>query len=618
MTQPQTLTSRARADVPAHYTWQLDDLYASEAAWRADKTATAAAVPGLGAYRGRLCASGATLAEGLELHSRLEQAIVRLSVYASLLSDQDTRLAGPQGLQQEMQQLAAVFGTEAAFIEPEVLRCGAAVEPLIAAEPRLEPYVFFLRDIARRAAYTRSDAEERILAAAAPLAAAPGDIYGIITNADFPYPTITLHDGSTLRVDQAGYSAVRVSARRDDRAAGMAAFFQALGTFSSTFGTTLSGNVQKSLFYARSRGYASTLEMALNPPNLPVSVYTRLIEGVRRSLPVFHRYLALRRRMLAVEELHYHDLYAPLVPALADTYTPEEAMAHLAEALAPLGGEYVAVVAQAFRDRWIDMYPNAGKRSGAYSEGAAYGVHPFILMNYLGTYNDMSTLAHELGHTMHSYFSNRTQPYPRAAYHTFVAEVASTFNEELLVHHMLGRITDDAARLSLLGNYVEGIKSTVFRQTQFAEFELRFHERAQRGEPLTGEAVAQLYLALTREYYGHAAGVCTVDDYVAHEWSFIPHFYRDFYVFQYATSFAASTALAGPVLAGDPDAARRFLAFLGSGGSQYPIDLLKGAGVDMTTDAALDLTVHRMVQAMDEMEAILERRSGARERGTRA
>jgi oligoendopeptidase F len=313
--------------------------------------------------------------------------------------------------------------------------------------------------------------------------------------------------------------------------------------------------------------------------------------------------------MIDVPELHYFDLYAPLVPALEEHYTPEEALGHLTSALAPLGGEYVDVIARALQERWIDMFPNDGKRSGAYSEGAAFDVHPFILMNYQGTFNDMSTLAHELGHTMHSYFSNRTQPYPRAEYHTFVAEVASTFNEELLVDYMLRRMTNDDARLSVLGNYVEGIKSTVFRQTQFAEFELRLHECAQRGEPLTGDSLARLYLDITRHYYGHDEGVCQVDDYIAHEWSFIPHFYRDFYVFQYATSFTASTALAAKVIEGDTAAGARFLTFLGSGGSKYPIELLRDAGVDMTTDAPLDLTIRRMEGAMDEMEAILARRS---------
>jgi oligoendopeptidase F len=288
-------------------------------------------------------------------------------------------------------------------------------------------------------------------------------------------------------------------------------------------------------------------------------------------------------------------------------YTPEEAQKHVLASMAPLGAQYVSVVQQAFNQRWLDWYPTEGKRSGAYSNGGAYDVHPYMLLNYLGQYNDMSTLTHELGHTMHSYFSNKTQPYPTAGYATFVAEVASTFNEALLIEHMLKQIKDEPTRLSLLGNYLEGIKSTVFRQTQFAEFELRMHEMGQKGQPITGDALAKLYLDITKRYYGHDRGVTVVDDYIAHEWSYIPHFYRDFYVFQYATSFTAAEALASKVLAGDAEATRKYLTFLGSGGSKYPVDLLKDAGVDMTTDEPLDLTIRKMNQVMDEMETILAR-----------
>jgi oligoendopeptidase F len=368
----------------------------------------------------------------------------------------------------------------------------------------------------------------------------------------------------------------------------------------------MNSNVQKSLFYAKSRKYGSNLELALDGPNIPVSVYMRLIDGVNRHLPTFHRYLGLRRRMLGVvDALHYYDLYAPLVASVDLKYTPEESEEHLLAAFAPLGPDYVAVVRRSFRERWIDFFPTDGKRSGAYSQGGAYDVHPYMLLNYLGKYDDMSTLAHELGHTMHSYYSNRTQPYVTANYHTFVAEVASTFNEALLIDYMLTRIDDDATRLSLLGNFLEGIKGTVFRQTQFAEFELRMHEMAQRGEPITGDALAALYLEITRRYYGHAGGVTVVDDYVAHEWSFIPHFYREFYVFQYATSFTAAEALAAKVLGGDEAATARYLTFLGTGGSKYPIDLLRDAGVDMTTDEPLDLTMRKMNRVMDEIEALL-------------
>jgi oligoendopeptidase F len=289
-------------------------------------------------------------------------------------------------------------------------------------------------------------------------------------------------------------------------------------------------------------------------------------------------------------------------------YTPEEAQQLVTVASAPLGSDYVSVLHRSFSDRWLDWYPAEGKRSGAYSNGGAYDVHPYILLNYLGQYNDVSTLAHELGHTMHSYYSNKTQPYALADYPTFVAEVASTFNEGLLMDYMLKQIKDEPTRLSLLGSYLENIKATVFRQTQFAEFELRMHEMGLKGEPVTGDALTRLYFDITKRYYGHDEGVVVVDDYVAYEWSYIPHFYSDFYVFQYATSFAAAQMLAAQVLAGDAAATKRYLTFISSGGSKYPIELLKEAGVDMTTDEPLDLTIRKMNAVMDEMEKLLAAR----------
>lgn len=598
---------RDRARIPERYTWNLADLYPDEAAWRAHKERITAEVPRLRGYQGRLATSPQTLAEALELASHLDKELSRLYVYASLLSDEDTRQPGPRGMQQEMQQIYANFTAQASFIEPEVLRIGApAIDAFLATEPRLQPYAFHLRDIARRAPHTLSDAEEKILADAGPLAGAATNIYTILANADFPYPTITTSDGRTVTVDQAGYAELRTSPNRDDRKAAMSAFFTALGGFSRTFGTTMNASVQKALFYSRARKYGSTLEAALDGPNVPVSVYTRLIDGVNRHLPTFHRYLRLRRRMLGIaDDLHYYDLYAPLVPSVDLRYTPEEAMQHVVAAMAPLGRDYQDVLRRAWEERWIDWYPSEGKVSGAYSNGSAYDVHPYMLLNYLGQYTDVSTLAHELGHTMQSYYSNRAQPYPTAGYPTFVAEVASTFNEALLIHHMLAQITDVPARLSLLGSYLENIKATVFRQTQFAEFELRMHEMGEKGQPITGEALAALYGDITRRYYGHDEGIAVVDEYVAHEWSYIPHFYRDFYVFQYATSFAAAEALSARVLAGDQEATRRYLAFLAAGGSKYPIDLLKDAGVDMTTDEPLDLTMRKMNAIMDEMERLL-------------
>jgi oligoendopeptidase F len=599
---------RDRAKVPDALKWNLADIFPSDEAWRAQKEKIEKELPRLREFQGTLGASPKTLADALEFMSRLDKELTRLFVFASMLSDQDTRLSGPQGMQQEMQLLFARFGAEAAFVEPEILKVGTAtIDKAISTEPRLTPYAFYLRDIFRRAAHTLSDAEEKLLADAGPLAGSPNNIYTILTNADFPYPTITLKDGKTVKVDQAGYSDLRTSPVREVRQAAMSAFFAALGGFSRTMGMTMNSSVQRSLFYSRARKYPSNLEAALNGPNVPVSVYTRLVDGVNRHLPTFHRYLRLRKRMMGItDDLHYYDLYAPLVAEVNLRYTPEEAQKHIVAAMAPLGHEYTGILQRAFKERWLDWYPTEGKVSGAYSNGGAYDVHPFMLLNYQGQYNDISTVAHELGHTMQSYFSNKTQPYVTASYPTFVAEVASTFNEALLVDYMLKQVTDTPTRLSLLGNYLEGIKATVFRQTQFAEFELRMHEMGEKGQPITGDAVAELYLSITKKYYGHDQKILIVDDYIAHEWSFIPHFYRDFYVFQYATSFTAAEALSAKVLAGDQDAIQRYITFLSSGGSKYPVDLLKNAGVDMTTDEPLNLTIRRMNQVMDEMEKLLK------------
>jgi len=595
-----------RSRIPDQYKWNLADIYPSDAAWRAAKDAFAAEIPSIGKYKGQLMSSPKTLADALETLSSKSKEFRRLASYASLLADQDTRDSAHQGMRQEMTQVGATFASEASYINPEILKAGKAqVEKFIAAEPRLKPYRHDLDDLVRREAHTLSDKEEQILAAARPVEGSASNIFGILANADFPYPTVTLSDGKKVRLDSQGYEGSRSSANREDREKVMSGFFTALGSFSRTYGATMNAEVQKVAFDAKVRHYGTPLESELDDANIPTSVYTRLLDGVNKNLPAFHRYLKLRKRMMGLSDLHYYDLYAPLVGSVKLEYSPEEAQKLVLGAVAPLGPEYTATIQKAFNDRWIDLLPSTGKRSGAYSSGGVYDVHPYMLINYNGKYTDVSTLAHELGHTMQSYFSNHTQPYPMAGYPIFVAEVASTFNESLLNDYMLKQIKDDDAKLSLLGSYLENIKGTVFRQTQFAEFELRMHEMAQKGQPITGESLARLYLDITRRYYGHDQKICIVDDYIAHEWSFIPHFYRDFYVFQYATSFTASEALAAKVKTGDADATKRYLAFLHAGGSKYPIELLKDAGVDMTTDEPLDLTVKQMNRVMDEMEKIL-------------
>ena len=606
---PVAAQERDRSQVPDQFKWNLADIYPTDAAWRAAKEKVAADIPQLKQYQGKLGTSPATLADALERAYALNKEISRAYVYASMLADQDTRDAAHQGMQQEMVQLYATFSAATSFLEPEILKLekGTTVR-FTANEPRLKKYEFYLADIERRARHTLTDKEEALLAMAGPLGGAPSNVFGILSNADFPYPTVTLSDGKQITVGQANFTAYRGVPNRKDRETVMAAFFTSLGKFGRTFGTTIDGEVQKVAFYAKARKYDSSLEFALDSANIPVPVYTRLVDGVNKNLATFHRYLNLRKRMMGLNDLHYYDLYAPLVGSVNLSYTPEQAQKNVLEAVAPLGAEYQATIKRAFAERWIDLFPTPGKRSGAYSNGGAYDIHPYMLINYNGNYEDMTTLAHELGHTMQSFFSNKTQPYPTADYPIFVAEVASTFNESLLNGYMLRTIKDDDTRLALLGTYLENAKGTVFRQTQFAEFEMRMHDMAAKGEPITGDAMAKLYLEITRKYYGHDQKICIVDDYIANEWSYIPHFYRDFYVFQYATSFTASEALAQKVKSGDPQAVKKYLAFLSSGGSKYAIDLLKEAGVDMTTDEPLQLTLKEMNRVMDEMEAILAKK----------
>jgi oligoendopeptidase F len=601
---------RDRASVEDRFKWNLADIYPATAAWAAEKDALKAAMPALARYTGQLGTSSGTLADALDLMFDLGRRVTRVSVYAGMLADEDTRNATTQGMRQEIRALSAAYGSQVAYVEPEILRIDpATIERFLASEPRLKTYAVYLRDIARRAPHTLSAAEERILADAAQATAAPGTTFGILSNADLPYPTITVSDGRSVKVDQARFLELRASAIRGDRRAGMEAFFGALGGFQRTFGTTMDGSIQGSLFQARTRKYPSTLAMALNGPNIPAEVYTRLVDGINRHLPTFHRSLALRKRMMGLQDdMHYYDLYAPVVTSINLTYSPEDAQQHVLGALAPLGTDYTAVVRRAFDDRWLDWFPTEGKVAGAYSTGGAYDVHPYILLNYQGRLDDVGVLAHEMGHTVHSYLSNRAQPYATAGYPIFVAEVGSIFNEALFSDYMLKRITDEPTRLALLGSYLDNVRQTVFRQTQFAEFELRMHEMASRGEPITGASLAKLYLEVARKYYGHDRQIVLVDDYIAHEWSLVPHFYSDFYVFQYATSFTAAAALSARVLSGDAAARDAYLAFLASGGSDYPVELLKRAGVDMTTDEPLDLAMRRMNQVMDEIERILDRR----------
>lgn len=598
-----------RADIAVKDTWNLKDLYRSDESWSKELQKLAGQFDKVLGYKGKLGGSGGQLLGCLDFDSDISKEFGRLYSYASMQSDQDTRESKPLGMKQQLEQIMTEYNSKASFIEPEILGMDSQrIDELIKQEPKLKIYKMYLYDILRTKAHKLSEKEEKIMAETSLIAHSAGAIYRIFSNAELPYPEIQLSDGSKVLLNKAGYSKYRAVTNRDDREKVFKAFWKTFADFEQTFGVQLYSNVKKDMFYAKVRNYDSSLERALDRYNIPMEVYMTLIENVHKNLDTFHRYLKLKKRMLGVDQLRYSDLYAPVVKGVDLEYTYEQGQKLVIDSAKPLGKDYIKVLKKCFKDRWIDVYPNLGKRSGAYSNGSAYDVHPYILLNYNGKYDDVSTLTHELGHTMHSYYSNKAQPYSMADYSTFVAEVASTFNEALLINKMLTEIKDEDTRLSLLMDYLEGIRQTVFRQTQFAEYELRIHQIAERKEPLTGESLTKLYGDILKEYYGHDKSVCYIDDAYAVEWAYIPHFYYNFYVYQYATSFTASTALVEKILNKEKGAVEKYIKFISSGGSDYPINLLRDAGVDMTTAEPFNKTMAAMNRTMDEIEKILEKR----------
>ena len=601
--------TQKREEVPVKDTWNLGDIYDSDEQWSEAKQKLAAQFDRVLRYKGKLATSASQLLACLDFNSRLVKELDRLHSYAYMKSDEDTRNSKYLAMRQEVEQLITDYSSKASFIEPEIAKMEkSTIDKFIRKKTGLRIYKMYLYDIHRTWAYRLSEKEEKILAEAGLLADGPSSIYMIFSNAELPYPEIKLSDGTLAKLSKAGYARYRAVTDRSDREAVFQAFWETFNNFKGTFGVQLYANVKKDMFYARTRNYKSSLESALDKDNIPTKVYLSLIDNINKNLDTFHRYLTLKRRMLGVDKLKYSDVYAPVFEEVDLDYTFEEAEQLVLEAFEPLGEDYTRCVKEAFEKRWIDVYPTPGKRAGGYCNGDTYDVHPYILLNYNGQYDDVSTLAHELGHAMHSYYSNKTQPYPTADYSIFVAEVASTLNEALLIDKMLKEAKDSDTRLSLMMNYLEGARQTLFRQTQFAEFELSIHEKAERGEPLTGDVLNKLYGDILKKYYGHDKGVCFIDDKFTVEWAYVPHFYYNFYVYQYATSFTASTALSEKILNKEKGAVKKYIEFLSAGGSDYPIELLKKAGVDMTTHRPFDKTMVAMNRIMDTIEDILDQK----------
>jgi oligoendopeptidase F len=515
----------------------------------------------------------------------------------------------------EAESLYVKLDAASAWVRPELLALPPArIKAALAAEPRLEAWRFYLQDVLRWRPHTLRAEEEKLVSMAAELGAAPQNTYGVLANADLPYPTVQLSTGDPVRLDAAGFDRARQAPVREDRVKAFQAFYGTLKGFERTTGSTLHAALRAHVFEQEAHRFGSTLEAALFRDNVPTAVYRQLIQDVNANLGTLHRYLGIRRRLLGLERLGYEDLLAPLVKEVDRRYDIAEAQQLTLAAVAPLGSEYQARLRHGFESGWTDFLPSTGKRSGAYSTGV-YGVHPYQLLNFNGSWMDVSTLAHESGHSMHTLLAFEHQPFPTSSYAIFVAEVASTLNENLLFQRALAGAATEAERLSLLGSRLELQRRTLFHQALFAEFELAIHQRAEQGEALTGEKLSAAFLALLRRYYGHDRGVCQVDEAYGVVWAAIPHFYYGYYVYQYSTSLVASTALAKAIrdeaAQGSTATRDRYLEMLSSGGSGYPVDLLRRAGVDMTTSAPFQAAMADMNATMDQIEAILARAPGA-------
>ncbi len=590
------------------YKWDLTDIYLSDEAWNEAKEALIQEIDKVDAFKGTLNQSAKQLLQALEFRSNFWKEASKLSNYASFNADLDTRNMNYLGMKQECQQIFSDFTARTAYVEPEILSAEwSVIKSFLEEEPGLKPYEKILNDMFRLKEHTLGEAEGRIFALSSMVYRVPGSVYNTFTNAEMPNPELTLSNGEKVILDASGYAKYRALPNRNDRALVFQSFFENMENYQATLGELLYGGVKKDVYRSKARNYDTSLEAVLDVNKIPEKVYHALINNVNSNLAAFHRYLNLKKRMMGLDTLRYLDLYAPVVKEVSLSYNFEEGKEILISSLAPLGPDYVSVIKKAFDERWIDVYPSTGKVSGAYCNGADYEGHPYILLNYNDLYNDVSTASHELGHAMHSYYTNKTQPYPSTGYSTFVAEVASTFNEVLLFDYTINEIKDAETKLSLLMEWLDGFKGTIFRQTQFAEFELRIHEAVEKGTPLTGKFLSELYFEIVKKYYGHDQGVCFVDDYIHMEWAYIPHFYYNYYVYQYSTSFTASIALAKRLLDGEKGMRERYIEFLSAGDSDYPVELLKNTGVDMTGSEVFNSAITAMNEVMDEIEKILDK-----------
>ena len=598
----ETKKIRQRHEIPVEDTWAVEDIFPNDEAWEQELATIEADKNALAAFSGKLGNSGDDLLAYLTLMEQVDEKVSSLANYAMRKADVDTRNTTYQAMQGKFMSIMTAMGAACSFETPEIMAIEDDVlDGFYADCPGLERYRRYLTNMRRRKAHTLSAAEEKLLAAAGEMSRTPSNIFNVFSNADMTFPDAIDSQGNAHPLSQGTYGRMQNSADRVLRQSSYENLYNSFGAFKNTAAAILNAQVKKLKFFSDARKYPSAFEAALDGTNVPTSVYLNLIDTVHQNMDKMHRYVRLRKKLLGVDELHFYDVYTDLVPDSDKSYPIDAAKATVYDALAPLGEEYRKVLKEGFDNRWIDVYPNAGKRAGAYSAGAK--PHPYVLLNHDDTLKNMFTLAHEMGHALHSYYSNQHQNPVDAGYVIFVAEVASTFNEALLMEHLLSKTTDKKERALLINHFLEQFKGTLYRQTMFAEFELLMGRLVAEGKTLTADLLCKEYKRLNEEYFGPDM---VVDDLIALEWARIPHFYYNYYVFQYATGYSAAIALSRKVLSGGEKELQDYLGFLSGGCSKSPIDLLKGAGVDMTDPAPVNEALKLFGELLDEMEALME------------
>lgn len=594
---------KTREEIDARDKWAIEDLYRDDEQWSADYKRLKEMLPCLAEFQGHLGECAETLLAMQRTYDELNELAEKVYVYANQKLHENTDNGMYQNLASQASSLLVQLAEACAYIEPELMALpGGTVEKFLEENEELQVYHQYFENMIRQREHVLSGEMEELLASVSELAEGPKDIFSMFNNADIRFPVIAGEDGKPVEVTHGRFTTLLQSQDREVRRAAFLALYGVYGKYRNTLAATYRANVKQEIFFAKVRRYGSDLEAALDNSHIPVSVYENLIDAVHAALPLLHRYVALRKRLLGVDELHMYDLYVPMVSDTEQKIPFEKAKKMVLEGLRPMGEEYLGLLEEGFSHGWIDVYENQGKRSGAYSWGA-YGTHPYVLLNYQGNLNDVFTLAHEMGHALHSWYSDEHQPYIYAGYRIFVAEVASTCNEALLIHHLIETTEDKKQKAYLVNYFLEQFRTTLFRQTMFAEFEKITHSLQEKGETLTADSLCEIYYGLNREYFGD--NIC-IDKEIELEWARIPHFYTPFYVYQYATGFSAAIALSRKILEQGMPAVEDYKKFLRGGSSMYPLDLLRMAGVDMEQKKPVEDALKVFAQYLDEMEGLAE------------